>query len=106
MADEKDRVLTIDVPLDACFETAKRALIDAFEEAYLVYNFSSSELNVSETSRRTGISRKHLRTLLRRHEIRNKLGVPDRADTVEPEPETASAPAEPISAELYRRAAS
>ena len=56
------------------FKPAKRNVIDRFELAYLsglVYSHST----LAEMSRRSGLSVHHLRNLLRRHRLLDRVGV-------------------------------
>lgn len=57
------------VRTDLPFAEAKKRALDGFERAYLTDVFSRCDGNISETSRQTGLDRKHLRTLLRKHDL-------------------------------------
>lgn len=55
--------LEIDLP----FGEAKSRLVGAFERAYLRYLIGMHRGNLSAASRHAGLSRRHLRELLRKH---------------------------------------
>ena len=63
--EQSDLAIRSDLP----YSEAKKALLHTFERRYLTDVFARCEGNLSETARQTGIDRKHLRTLLRRHEL-------------------------------------
>ncbi len=52
---------------DLPFAQAKAELLDAFEARYLSDLFVRCEGNISAAARESGVDRKHLRTLLRKH---------------------------------------
>ncbi len=52
---------------DLPFAAAKAQLVDAFEARYLGALFLRCEGNISAAARESGVDRKHLRTLLRKH---------------------------------------
>jgi DNA-binding NtrC family response regulator len=57
------------VRADLPYSEAKEAILHAFERRYLADAFAAAGGNLSATARATGIDRKHLRALLRRHEL-------------------------------------
>src|SRR5262249_21328865 len=70
MVDDVERPqLSITIPLERPFHELKELVLAAFERAYLIRCFTQSEMNVSEASRSSGLSRKHLRTLLAKYGI-------------------------------------
>ena len=64
---------------DLPFAEAKELLLHDFEGRYLRELFERCDRNISETSRVTGIDRKHLKQLLRRHSLL-AVGETDRDD--------------------------
>ncbi len=62
--------LGLSVRLDRPFHELKEFLLGEFERAYLVRVLTESEMNVSLASRQSGLSRKHLRTLMAKYGIR------------------------------------
>jgi len=62
--------LDLTVRLDRPFHELKEYLLAEFERAYLLRCLSESEMNVSLASRQSGLSRKHLRTLMAKYGIR------------------------------------
>jgi DNA-binding NtrC family response regulator len=58
-----------EVPLrtDLPFAEAKQAVVDAFERHYLRDVLARAGGNLSEAARQSGVDRKHLRALARRH---------------------------------------
>jgi DNA-binding NtrC family response regulator len=55
------------VRADLPYAEAKQAVLHEFERRYLRDVLARCEGNISATARATGLDRKHLRTLLRRH---------------------------------------
>lgn len=76
--------LELSVRLDRPFHELKEVLLAEFERAYLTRCLNESEMNVSRASRASGLSRKHLRTLMSKYGIRRPASVSDE----EPEPQT------------------
>ncbi|HEY5946318.1 MAG TPA: hypothetical protein VIV40_12535 [Kofleriaceae bacterium] len=62
--------LGLQVRLDRPFHELKEFLLAEFERAYLTRCLTESEMNVSLASRSSGLSRKHLRTLMAKYGIR------------------------------------
>jgi DNA-binding NtrC family response regulator len=62
--------LGLSVRLDRPFHELKEFLLAEFERAYLTRCLTESEMNVSLASRSSGLSRKHLRTLMAKYGIR------------------------------------
>ncbi|MBL8681753.1 MAG: sigma 54-interacting transcriptional regulator [Myxococcales bacterium] len=51
------------------FQDAKQLAVDAFEKEYLLKLFSESNYNLSEAARRSGVHRRYLRELYKKHSI-------------------------------------
>jgi DNA-binding NtrC family response regulator len=66
--------LGLSVRLDRPFHELKEFLLAEFERAYLTRCLTQSEMNVSQASRQSGLSRKHLRTLMSKYGIRRTGG--------------------------------
>jgi DNA-binding NtrC family response regulator len=62
--------LGLSVRLDRPFHELKEFLLTEFERAYITRCLSESEMNVSMASRSSGLSRKHLRTLMSKYGLR------------------------------------
>ena len=77
--------LDLSVRLDRPFHELKEYLLGEFERAYLTRCLAESEMNVSLASRNSGLSRKHLRTLMAKYGIR-------RSSVVDSEPEAYGEP--------------
>ena len=60
---------TLSVRTDLAFTEAKQRLLQTFELRYLSDVFARCEGNISAASRESGLDRKHLRTLLRKHAL-------------------------------------
>jgi DNA-binding NtrC family response regulator len=69
--------LGLSVRLDRPFHELKEFLLAEFERAYLTRCLSESEMNVSLASRQSGLSRKHLRTLMAKYGIRRGEAIQD-----------------------------
>ena len=69
--------LGLSVRLDRPFHELKEFLLAEFERAYLTRCLSESEMNVSLASRQSGLSRKHLRTLMAKYGIRRGEAIAD-----------------------------
>jgi DNA-binding NtrC family response regulator len=78
--------LGLTVRLDRPFHELKEYLLAEFERAYVTRCLTESEMNVSMASRSSGLSRKHLRTLMYKYGIRRGENVgtdeetPDQTD--------------------------
>ncbi|PJB45216.1 MAG: Fis family transcriptional regulator [Deltaproteobacteria bacterium CG_4_9_14_3_um_filter_63_12] len=57
------------VRTDLPFSDAKRVVVDLFERRYLLDLYEKTSKNISAAARLSGLDRKHLRTLLKRHGI-------------------------------------
>ncbi len=51
------------------FQDAKQMAVDAFEKEYLLKLFAESNFNLSEAARRSGVHRRYLRELYKKHTI-------------------------------------
>ena len=51
------------------FKTAKQTVVDAFEQAYLTALLKRNEGNITRSAQEAGLTRYHLRELLKRHSI-------------------------------------
>lgn len=71
--------LGLSVRLDRPFHELKEFLLAEFERAYLLRCLTESEMNVSAASRQSGLSRKHLRTLMSKYGIRRGETAQDEA---------------------------
>jgi DNA-binding NtrC family response regulator len=60
-------VLPQALPAGVTFQDAKQAAVDSFERDYLVRLFTESNYNLSEASRRSGVHRRYLRELFKKH---------------------------------------
>ena len=74
-AEPEGPCLGLSVRLDRPFHELKEYLLSEFERAYLTRVLSESEMNVSLASRQSGLSRKHLRTLMAKYGIRREAVV-------------------------------
>lgn len=79
--------LGLTVRLDRPFHELKEYLLAEFERAYVTRCLNESEMNVSMASRSSGLSRKHLRTLMYKYGIR-------RGETVSNDEELPEEPAQ------------
>lgn len=55
--------------MDRTFHEAKQSLLEEFERDYLVRCLEHARMNVSLASRASGLSRKHIRTLMAKYGI-------------------------------------
>jgi DNA-binding NtrC family response regulator len=87
MTDPDAPILELTIQLDRPFHELKQLLLDEFERTYLRRCLEESVLNVSRASRISGLSRKHVRTLMAKHGLRaqRELAV---AVAAAPEPQT------------------
>jgi DNA-binding NtrC family response regulator len=69
----------VSVRLDRPFHELKQQIMQEFERAYVRYCLEESAMNVSQASRLSGLSRKHLRTLMVKYGVvvRRELVVDD-----------------------------
>lgn len=51
------------------FQDAKQAAVDSFEREYLLRLIRESDFNLSEAARRSGVDRRYLRELYKKHNI-------------------------------------
>ena len=61
--------LGLSVPLDRPFSELKQLIVDELERVYVERCIAESASNLSQASRASGLSRKHLRTLMAKHGI-------------------------------------
>ena len=61
--------LGLSVPLDRPFSEIKQFLLGELERVYVERCLSEAAQNLSQASRISGLSRKHLRTLIAKHGI-------------------------------------
>lgn len=61
--------LGLTVRLDRPYHELKEFLLTEFERAYVTRCITESEMNVSQASRSSGLSRKHLRTLMSKYGV-------------------------------------
>lgn len=73
--------LGLTVRLDKPFHELKEFLLAEFERAYVMRCLTESMMNVSMASRASGLSRKHLRTLMYKYGIRRPEARNDEAET-------------------------
>lgn len=66
--DEEPR-LGFSVRLDRPFSELKQVILDELERVYVERCIAESASNLSQASRTSGLSRKHLRTLMAKHGI-------------------------------------
>jgi DNA-binding NtrC family response regulator len=76
--------LGLSLRLDRPFHELKEFLLAEFERAYVTRCLTESMMNVSMASRSSGLSRKHLRTLMSKYGIRRTTPANDEPDTIEP----------------------
>jgi DNA-binding NtrC family response regulator len=57
------------VDIDLAYKDAKQALLDQFEAIYLSKLMARHEGNISQGARAAGLTRYHLRELLKKHDI-------------------------------------
>jgi DNA-binding NtrC family response regulator len=55
--------------LEMSFQDAKQAAVETFEREYLLRLFEASGHNLSEAGRRSGVDRRYLRELFKKHDI-------------------------------------
>ncbi len=55
--------------LEMSFQDTKHAAVESFEREYLVRLFEASSYNLSEAARRSGVHRRYLRELFKKHDI-------------------------------------
>jgi len=67
-----DGDLHYQVNIDQAFKDAKQALLDQFETIYLRGLFERHKGNISQSAKAAGLTRYHLRELLKKHEIHGK----------------------------------
>jgi DNA-binding NtrC family response regulator len=56
------------------FKEAKRETVDQFERAYLLELLQETRSSLAAMSRASGLSRKYIRILLRKHDLRDQVG--------------------------------
>lgn len=63
----EEPTLGLSVRLDRPFHELKEYLVAEFERAYLTRCLEGSSMNISMASRQSGLSRKHIRTLMSKY---------------------------------------
>ena len=61
------------------FHEAKRGLVETFERSYLQAKLRKHQWNISAVSRESGLSRKHIRTLMQKHSLYAHCRLSDRS---------------------------
>jgi len=79
----EEPTLGLSVRLDRPFHELKEFLLAEFERAYVTRCLTESEMNVSQASRSSGLSRKHLRTLMSKYGIQRVAGDPEQPELPE-----------------------
>ena len=69
--------LGLTLALDRPFHELKQYLLDELERAYIARCLEQSAMNLSAASRASGLSRKHIRTLMSKHGFRREAVVDD-----------------------------
>ncbi len=83
-ADSVPQELGLSVRLDRPFHEIKENLLEEFERAYLTRCLMLADMNLSMASRASGLSRKHLRTLISKYRLRPLLEAEGTVDDAEP----------------------
>ena len=76
--EELTQRLGLSVRLDRPFHELKHYLISEFERTYLSRCLEQAAMNISEASRVSGLSRKHIRTLIAKYGLRGVVDSDDR----------------------------
>ncbi|MGE5186197.1 MAG: hypothetical protein ACM31C_29280 [Acidobacteriota bacterium] len=87
--------LGLSVRLDRPFHELKEYLVAEFERAYLTRCLEDSAMNISMASRTSGLSRKHIRTLMSKYGMAMARTLTIEGEEPEPEPEPAAITADP-----------
>lgn len=69
--------LGLTLALDRPFHELKQYLLDELERAYIARCLEQSAMNLSAASRASGLSRKHIRTLMAKHGFRREAIIDD-----------------------------
>jgi DNA-binding NtrC family response regulator len=69
MEQEEEYTERLVTPTDVPFKEAKQRLLDAFEKEYLIDLLKRNKYNISAAAREAKIDRKHIRNLLKKHNI-------------------------------------
>lgn len=69
--------LGLSVPLDRPFSELKQFMVGELERVYIERLLAEAAMNLSQASRVSGLSRKHLRTLIAKHGISRELPAND-----------------------------
>lgn len=69
--DEEGLPMEVSVPLDRPFSELKKQLLEQLERAYIVRCLAETS-SLSQAARTSGLSRKHLRTLMAKHGLRRE----------------------------------
>jgi len=65
--------LGLSVALDRPFHELKQHLLEEFERAYLARCLDEARMNLSRASRCSGLSRKHIRTLMTKYGMARRI---------------------------------
>jgi transcriptional regulator with GAF, ATPase, and Fis domain len=63
----------MDVDMELPFKEAKQKLVESFEKDYLTSLLKQNNYNISKTAREAGIDRKHIRNLLKKYGILDRV---------------------------------
>jgi DNA-binding NtrC family response regulator len=55
------------------FKDVKREIVDAFERLYLIHLLDQHRCNLAAAERSSGLSRRHLRSLMRKHGLYERI---------------------------------
>ena len=72
-SDTNEPRLGLSVPLDRPFSELKQFMVAELERVYVERLLAEAAMNLSQASRVSGLSRKHLRTLIAKHGISRVL---------------------------------
>ncbi|MFN3199657.1 MAG: sigma 54-interacting transcriptional regulator [Bradymonadia bacterium] len=64
--------ITVDIDIDVSFKDAKQAILDEFEGVYLRKLIERHSGNISQSAKSAGLTRYHLRELLKKHNIHTR----------------------------------
>ena len=70
--DDDPDVSNFSVALDQSYKEAKQVVLDQFEHAYVARIFKNHNGNISQAAKSAGLTRYHLRELLKKHNVLNR----------------------------------